>query len=530
MPFHRFRQQLRIARGLPQYLSALLTHEGAIAELTDRVNSRDARFLEVCRNLIYAVPQSPYRQLFLRAGCQYADLESSVKRHGLERTLEDLRDDGVYLSLEEFKCQVPLCRQGLTIDTRETDFDNPNLMGKGLPGSTSGSRSKSTRVLYDWDFFSEEAANELLLYAVHGLSDAPGAFWLPCLPSISGIHNLLVHLRFRRPPVKWFSHLEGNAQGRLSMQYIRWMSRFYGICVPLPEFVELKHAEIVARWMEAAKRQSAICVVKTFTSSAIRIAQAATEKGIDLSGSVIFTGGEPLTERRLRYLRSAGVSAFPRYVATETGLIGAACGNGDAPDSMHLYVDRLAVIQRQRTTRIGGQNIHSLLFSTLCTSSGKILLNVELGDIDVLHRQSCNCLYGQAGMNQHISEVRSFDKLTGEGMTLLGSILDEVIAEVVGRAGGGPDDYQFWEKPEANGLVKITIAVSPRIRNLNEKLLTENILAGLHRRSPGARVASQFWQQADTFQVVRADPEMSRGFKLLPIIKQPDENFAARNQ
>src|SRR4030095_13365514 len=102
--------------------------------------------------------------------------------------------------------------------------------------------------------------------------------------------------------------------------------RRFKVSVPSPQFTEIGSAERVARWMENELKERGICVVKTFASSAVRIVQAAQEEGIDIRGSFVFTGGEPLTERRSRYFQSAGVRAFPRYIATETGWIGAGCG------------------------------------------------------------------------------------------------------------------------------------------------------------------------------------------------------------
>lgn len=521
MHIDRIRQQFGIAIGFFEYMRKPLDKKSAIAEVRHRIENRDKSFLGLAGKLIYENPNSPYRKLLEWAGCDYADLESGIRTDSLESTLEKLRAAGVYLTLEEFKSQVPICRKGLTIETSEADFDNPYILGKSIQGSTSGSRSKSTRVLYDWDFLAEEASNEMLLYEAHDLGKVDCAFWLPQLPSISGIHNLLVHLRFRKPPVKWFSHLPGSPRGRTSMEYIRICSRIFGTMVPIPEFTDMDHGEVVARWMEQTRCKKGICMVKTFASSAVRIVQAALEKGIDISGNVIFTGGEPLTERRSRYLQSAGIRAFPRYVATETGLIGAACCNGDAPDSMHIYTDRLALIQCNRTSRIGNQNVNSFLFSTLSCTTGKILFNTELGDFGKMEVKSCDCLFGQIGMNVHVSEVRSFDKLTGEGMTLLGSVLDEVIGSLVEKAGGGPDDYQFWENQDEEGLMKLTIAISPHIPQLDEKRFEEAILEKLRKGNQGSMIASQFWKQANTIQVIRANPEISRGFKMLPIIKQP---------
>ena len=516
----RIRQKALLALGFFRYMKEPLTREAAIEAVRRRIEHRENNFLDLAKRLIYACAYSPYRRLLLWAGCDYPDLERSIRVKGLEKTLEALRDAGVFLTLEEFKSKNPISRKGLLIETGEGDFDNPYLRGRSLQGSTSGSRSKGTRVPYDWNFFAEEAADEILLNDAHGASEIPSAFWMPGPPSFSGIHNLLIHLKFRQPPLKWFSHLPDNMESRAAMTYLVWSCRLFGVSPPRPDFTEIKDAKRVARWMEGACKKYGRCAVRAFASSAVHIVQAAREHGIDIRGGLIFTGGEPLTERRYRYMQSAGVHAAPRYVSTETGLIGAGCPHRESPDSMHLCTDRLALIQRDRAVSKDAQTVPAFLFSTLSTHAGKVMLNAELGDFGKIDVRSCDCLLGRVGMKVHVSNVRSFDKLTGEGMTLVGSVLEDVIGELVERAGGRPDDYQFWESEEDDGLVRLTVAVSPNIQGLDEARFVEQILDKLREKGEGARIASQFWRQANTLRVVRAHPEMSKGFKILPIIKR----------
>ena len=90
-------------------------------------------------------------------------------------------------------------------------LDNPDLAGDGISGTTSGSRSEPTRVLYDWEFIAEEAAHERVLYEAHGVFDAPLALWYPVLPGVAGIHNLLMSLQCGRSPERWFSQLNPSA-------------------------------------------------------------------------------------------------------------------------------------------------------------------------------------------------------------------------------------------------------------------------------------------------------------------------------
>ena len=166
------------------------------------------------------------------AGCEYGDLEQSVAVRGVDGALEQLRDAGVYLTLEEFKRMRPISRPGLTFEPDETDFDNPLATSGGIQGATSGSRAVASKVMYDWGFVSEESANDLLLACHHGVMDAPLALWYPVLPSVAGVHNLLINLRFGRPPARWFSQVDpGNLTflHRLSIWGIRWGGRAAGL-------------------------------------------------------------------------------------------------------------------------------------------------------------------------------------------------------------------------------------------------------------------------------------------------------------
>jgi len=501
---------IKTALSLRTYLKKPMTVGQAMKDIKIRLDNRQANFLWLAQKTVYENPGSPYRKLLLWAGCDYADLRDCVSRQGLEKTLEKLRDNGVYITLEEFKSLTPVYRKGLTIETTEADFNNPLVAGTGFQCTTSGSRSKGTDVTYNWDFIAEEAANELVLYEIHNLSNAPLAFWLPVLPCVSGIHNLLMNIKFHRPPDKWFSQLRTDGRkmsrkDRLAISNILLSCRFLGLPVPRPEFIDIAGAAKVAQWMQATIRSKGQCVLRTYVSSAVRVVQAAIENRIDISNSVIFTGAEPLTPRRAEFIKSAGVRPVARYVATETGLIGASCGKGRITDDMHIHLDRLAIIQRTRQTAIGNYNIDSFLLTSLLKNAGKILLNTDIGDFGNLSVGPCDCLFGKLGMNVHVSQVRSYDKLTCEGMTLLGSQLDDAVGEAIERAGGCPDDYQFWETHDNAGLTKLVVAVNPKIPGLNEVNFTASILDNLRKKK--IDITSQLWEQAKVLQVVKANPE-----------------------
>jgi len=70
--------------------------------LRRQLENRVPNFLFTARETIFGQEQSPYREMFRIAGCEYGDLESAVRRHGLDQTLAQLLDAAVTLSHDEF--------------------------------------------------------------------------------------------------------------------------------------------------------------------------------------------------------------------------------------------------------------------------------------------------------------------------------------------------------------------------------------------------------------------------------------------
>jgi hypothetical protein len=465
----RFRQLLRLALGLPSFLRRVTTPEGARAEIRARMERREERFLETTRRLVYDEPASPYRRLLERAGCAHRDLAAAVRQHGVEGALERLRASGVFVSWQEFKSLVPIRRDGLEIATRPSDFDNPVLMGRGFGGTTSGSRAAPRRVKYDLDLIAEHAANESLLQEIHGVSRSPLALWLPSLPALSGLNNVLMNARLGRPPERWFTPSARAAAGesRAALAYVSWCSRLLGRRLPRAEPTPPSSAGRVARWLAEARGRGP-GVVRTYTSLAVRVAEAARADGIDLAGSVLFAGAEPLTERRRAYIESTGATVVSRYTATETGLLGGACTRRRGADDMHLYTDRLAVVAGPR---------NALLFTSLSPTTGKVLFNTDIGDTGTLARAPCDCAFGELGMTVRVAGVRPVDQVAAEGVPF--ARIEESVGGVVERAGGSPADYLVRELPDERGTLRLHLVVSDRLTGLADKDLRAALPAEL---------------------------------------------------
>jgi len=518
MNWRQLGRLLRLAQETPGVLRRSLTPEKAMAQVRERMATRGSRFLHGLRRLVYDNPKSPHRRLLEWAGCEYGDIERSVAARGVDGALEELRDAGVSLTLEEFKRIRPITRPGLTFEPEEADFDNPLAMPGGIQGATSGSRAAATRVMYDWGFIGEESANDLLLALHHGVLDAPLALWYPVLPGVAGVHNLLINLKFGRPPARWFSQVDPTGLTllhRISIQGIRWGGRVAGLSVPRPEFADLSHADRVLDWMSSVHESGRTSAVRTFVSSAVRLAERARQRNLDLSGAVIFTGGEPLTETRRRHIESVGWRAVPRYVATEPGLLGAGCAARTVSDDMHIYTDRVAVIGGASVREDG--DAAPLLITTLSLHTGKVLLNTDLGDSGRLTVRPCGCMFGELGLDQQVSEVRSRERLTVEGMAVPTATLDAVLARLVEEAGGAPDSHQIWPAQNETGLDRLIVALSPDLGPLDEERFLEALYDRMLAGGAGLDLAARLWKQAGTVRIVREHPRRSRGAKLPPV-------------
>lgn len=505
---HGWRNAHRAA-GLISYLREPLEPDEALEEVRSRVDRQAPNFLRLAEASIFEDPRSPHLKLLGWAGWDYARLRRSVEDQGLSATLATLRDLEVRTSLDELKGRKPLRRGPLTIATGDSAFDNHRIGRRGLGARTSGTSSRSPiRVPYHWGLFSEEAALECLLFESHGLSDAPCALWLPCLPSISGIHNLLVQMRFRRPPERWFSQLPPRRRDALIMRYVQSAGRGFGMRIPLPEATPFADAEHVAGWMHSARRRAGTAVLKTFATSAVRVAESALRQELELDGCVFLVGGEPLTERRRTFIASTGATVFGRYVATETGWVAGACPRSDSPDVMHLYTDRLVVVPGEPKN-----DGNALLFTTISPQAGMVLLNTDIGDAGHLRTRPCSCALGRAGLDVEVSGVYGHDKLTGDGTTVPRSVLGAVLDRLIDAAGGAPDSYQLREEEDESGAARLVILLSPDV-HLDEVGLVSSLLEGLPAHGFGAELAAMFWKAGETIEVRRERPEISSSAKL----------------
>jgi hypothetical protein len=146
------------------------------------------------------------------------------------------------------------------------------------------------------------------------------------------------------------------------------------------------------------------------------------------------------------------------------------------------------------------------------------MLNVETDDYGVIEKRSCGCPMESYGFTEHLRHIRSFRKLTGEGMTLVGSDMVHILEEVLpARFGGSPLDYQLLEEGDDTGFTRLSLVVSPRIEIADERAVIEAVLEALGRSSPAADLARAIWSQARTLTVKRMEPVSTARGKLMPL-------------
>ena len=518
----RVRTYWRFAVGLREFLRQPLTLEQSRQVIEQRLAHREQNFLSIVARAVYENEHSPYLKLLNAAGCRFGDIENMVKTDGIERTLMRLREEGVYISIEEFKGKADVVRGNLRFQVKETEFDNPFLL-RQFEGSTGGSRGAGSRTFFDFDHIAyDQAVYQMCLLDAHGALDKPVVLWRPVAPG-GGPRKVLEYAKMGKIPSRWFSPLQTadvrpSLRSRMATNYIVHMSRLCGAAIPAPEYVALDDAVQVARSIGSLVSASGACWVNTGVSQAVRICQAARENSVDTGGAVFLAGGEPVTEIKRREIEAAGASVCPRYVFVEAGYAGLGCLHNDTPDDVHLLRDSLALIQHRREVPHSGVSVDAFLFTTLCATAPKILLNVETGDYGTLERRSCGCYFDRMGFGDHISSIRSFEKLTSHGMTFLGSNVVSLVEEILpARFGGTSIDYQMVEEEDDGGRTHLYILVSPDVGAVDEGEIVDTVLARLSEGEDSQRMMTQIWLQSKTIRVKRTRPVATSRGKLLPL-------------
>ncbi|MCC6712883.1 MAG: hypothetical protein IT344_05915 [Candidatus Dadabacteria bacterium] len=508
------------ARGLNSFLTNPMTPSECRSLLESQIASRAENFLAIMQKAVYENPKSPYLPLLRLAGVGYGDLSRMVSEDGVEGALDRLYESGVYITLDEFKRRVPIKRPGLEIETSPHDFDNP-FLSRHYQSRTSGSRGAGTRVIMDLDLLHHDAACNYFMFEGFGLTDRPAALWREVPPVTTGVNILLRYAKLGKRADKWFSSSRlstapKSLQFTVFTYYTVLAGRLLGMPLPFPEHVPLEDAATVAKWLAGRCSAGTPAFLDTQVSTCVRTCAAAMENGLDISGTTFIIGGEPYTEAKAEVIRSSGANAASRYSMAELGNLGFPCADGLAFDDIHLMTDKVAVIQREKKLGAGEISVNGFVYTTILPHCPKIMLNVESDDYADIEERDCGCTFGELGFRTHLTNIRSYEKLTSGGVTFLGAELLRLIDEVLpGAFGGRPTDYQLSEDEEG-GLTKVSILISPRVGEVNERAVIRETVSFLGR-FPGGDIMSDQWVQGGTLRVVRREPYTTASAKILPL-------------
>jgi hypothetical protein len=346
----------------------------------------------------------------------------------------------------------------------------------------------------------------------HGVWKTPGG---------DVLDNLLCFAGFGAVAERWFLQVDPAAPGlhpryRWSATALRVGAALAGVRLPRTEVVTLDDPTPIARWMEGALRRGATPHLQVFCSAALRLCQAAAAGGIDVAGSWLMVGGEPLTPARAAALRAAGAHLLPRYGTAEAPSIAIGCARPEGCDDVHLLADLYALATGSPTAGPGAVPPGALWLSSLCRTAPMVLLNASLGDQAVLGRDSCGCPLAELGWSVRLHSLRSFEKLTAGGMTFLDTDVIRVLEELLPRRfGGGPADYQLVEDEEADGRPVVRLLVHPRVGPFDRDAVGRAFLDAVSADSETERVMGLYWRQAQLLRVERRPPLATASGKIL---------------
>jgi hypothetical protein len=517
---------LRFLKGLGSFLGDRGSESRCREAMTGGLAGREHRLMTLVRRSIFEHEKSPYLALFRHAGLDAKAVDSLVRDRGVDSALATLHDAGVYVSLDEFKGRRSIRRGSLNLEVSAGDFDNPRIRGHYI-AQTGGSRGTGTRLVIDLDAVAHEACYDRELLTMFDLWARPKVIWRPVPPAAAGLKAVLRLARLGCRWDRWFSQTPVTRwatdwRHTLFVHATTAASRLHGHPLPRPSHVPIAEAVTVARWLADCVTRGTPGYLNAPVSSAVRVSQAATAAGLDLSGTFIRVGGEPLSPAKAAVLREAGCDPRPQYAVSEVGRIGMPCGHPSADDDLHVMEDAVALIERNVTTR-RDEPVKGLVLTTLSQHAPKVLFNVEIGDTATLSRRSCGCSWEALGYGLHVQAIRSYDKLTSEGMHFMGADLITLVDETLpNRFGGSATDYQFVEE-EAGGLTRVVLVVHPRVGPVTEADVQRTVLQALGGSGRAGQLMVDVWRDAGTLCVRRREPYLTTSGKILTLhVRTPD--------
>lgn len=125
------------------------------------------------------------------------------------------------------------------------------------------------------------------------------------------------------------------------------------------------------------------------------------------------------------------------------------------------------------------------------------------------------------GFDTHVADIKSYEKLTGEGVTFVDTDFIRIIEkELPGKFGGCSTDYQLVEEEDEKGLNRLRLLVSPRLGEIDENKVVSTFITLLKNAESSpeswAQSGTVMWDQSRHVRVKREYPLSTRSGKILP--------------
>jgi hypothetical protein len=490
-------------------------------EMRRALATREERFLDILENRVYTQPLNPYRRLLEHAGCAFADVRDLTRRHGLEGALRSLAEAGVYLRAAELKGKEEVVRGQLRF---RVNPDELRMITRGFQSQSSGSNNPPQRGTSSFEWMAQQTTTVGAFVLAHGLESHHHSAFEPMLPGQAGMMFMLMLARLGISCERWFARAVP-FRNRLERAYFAVLAHELaaigtrvGPGFGRPEEIWDDALGIIVQWIVDSHTRGRPTCVRTAASNAARIATRAAEMGSSLEGVTFLASGEPMTAAKRQAIERTGARTTVGY-GFEPGTVwaGHGCANPIHGDEMHLSLNTLAVVNPLPLSQ-GDRTVHPLLYTTLYASAGRLLLNAENGDYATLDERNCGCRMHELGLTLHVHGVRSYEKLTAEGMSYP---IDELIEILEGRLpaefGGGPCDYQLLEEEGTAGQTHLTLRIHPRLGYLDEAQVLARFVEELSSAHGNRQFVTANWHKTGTFRVVREAPRTSLRGKMAPV-------------
>ena len=299
-----------------------------------------------------------------------------------------------------------------------------------LPGGISGllraaPTGLANTVYQDLDHIGEISVNEMIALNAHGMLGVPTIHWTHILPG-AGIRLILQHALHAQHTQRWYSVI-GWRDSKYWFRYgvatkymLAWM-KAWGVSVEGPHIVNSDQPSVIARALRDTFDSHGRVLLCSGVSQAVRVCLAAQQQDLDLTGTAVRVNSEPLTPAKAARIEDAGMRIITGYSSVETGRMGDGCPNRAQVDDVHIWKNAFALFTHPYTLPDRDLTVPAFNLTSLRQNAPKVMLNYQSDDYGVVETRKCGCVLDRFGYTTHAHTIRSYSKLVGEGVTLIGN-------------------------------------------------------------------------------------------------------------